>query len=76
MAPSDFCIFLKLKGHLRGHHSEVKITMKMWSHQQDAHFYPDGLTKLREHWWKYVHHSNDYVITEKNQEALLSSKPS
>jgi hypothetical protein len=65
MVPLEFHLLPKLKRHLRGHHkmleNEVKVAVKLWSRQQDAQFYSDGHTELRERWRKGADCEGDHV---------------
>ena len=50
LTPSDFHLFPKLKGHLKGQRcscdEEVKSAVRKWFQKQDTSFFKDGLQKL------------------------------
>jgi histone-lysine N-methyltransferase SETMAR len=65
LAPSDFHLFPKLKGQLKGQRfscdEEVKSAVRKWFQKQDTNFFNDGLQKLVQRWRKCIEVRGDFV---------------
>ena len=65
LAPCDFHLFPKLKGHLRGTRydddDELKSATEEWLNEQDKTFYLSGIEKLRERYNKCIGVRGDNV---------------
>ena len=72
LAPRNFHLFAKLKGHLNGQcfscDEEVKSAVQKWFQKQNANFLKDGLQKLVQRWQRRI---KCVVILWKNNYAAL-----
>jgi len=64
MAPSDFHLFGRMKGHLRGQKfadDEVMEAVQSWLKATLKSFFLEGIRKLVDRWTKCVAKQGDYV---------------
>ena len=65
MAPSDFCLFPKLKSNLRGtqfgSNEGVIAAVNEYLEDQEKDFYLDGISKLEQRWTKCIALMGDYI---------------
>jgi len=64
LAPSDFCLFPKLKEFMKGHKisdDEDVICTTGWLEDQEQQFFYNGSTALEKHWTKRISVAGEYV---------------
>ena len=65
MAPSDFCLFPKLKSNLRGtqfgSNEGVIAAVNEYLEDQEKDFYLEGISKLEQRWTKCIALNGDYI---------------
>ena len=66
MAPSDICLFPKLKSHLRGTHygsnEGIIEAINKYLGDQEKAFYFEGIRKLEQKWAKCNALKGDYLV--------------
>jgi len=65
LAPSDFCLFPKLKEFVKGHKfpddEDVICTTNCWLEDQVQQFFYNGITALKKCWIKRILVAGEYV---------------
>ena len=65
MASSDFCLFPKLKSHLRGtqygSNEGIIEAVNDYLRDQEKAFYFEGIRKLKQRWAKCIALKGDYI---------------